>query len=116
MLKLLTDENLKRQILIGLRRRVASVDAVRVQDAGLSGAEDPDILAWAAAEGRVLLTHDAQTVPDFAYQRLREGDRMPGVVIVPDQMAIGRAIDDLVLMLEAGSQHDLEHQILYLPL
>jgi predicted nuclease of predicted toxin-antitoxin system len=116
LLKLLTDENLKRQILIGLRRRVASVDAVRVQDAGLSGAEDPDILAWAAAEGRVLLTHDAQTVPDFAYQRLREGDRMPGVVIVPDQMAIGRAIDDLVLMLEAGSQHDLEHQILYLPL
>jgi len=116
LLKLLTDENFKRQILIGLRRRVASVDAVRVQDAGLSGAEDPDILAWAAAERRVLLTHDAQTVPDFAYQRLREGVPMPGVVIVPDQMAIGRAIEDLVLMLEAGSQDDFEHQILYLPL
>jgi len=116
LLKLLTDENFKRQILIGLRRRAASVDAVRVQDAGLSGAEDPDILAWAAAERRVLLTHDAQTVPDFAYQRLREGVPMSGVVIVPDQMAIGRAIEDLVLMLEAGSQDDFEHQILYLPL
>lgn len=116
MLKLLADENFKRQILVGLGRRIGSLDVVRVQDSGLIGAEDPDILAWAAEEHRVLLTHDAGTVPDFAYQRLREDESMPGVIVVPDQMAIGRAIGDLVLILEAGSQRDLEQQILYLPL
>lgn len=42
-------------------------------EAGLSGADDPTVLAWAAVEGRVLLTHDLATMTDFAYERVAEG-------------------------------------------
>ena len=48
---------------------MADVDIVRVQDVGLAGSPDPAILAWAASEGRVLLTHDRETVPGFAYDQ-----------------------------------------------
>ena len=44
----------------------------RVQDVGLAGAADPVILGWAASEGRILLTHDAATMPGFAYARLMQ--------------------------------------------
>lgn len=62
MLKLATDENFNNNILRGLLRRRPDLDIIRVQDAGLSGADDPTVLDWAANEGRVLLTHDAATI------------------------------------------------------
>jgi predicted nuclease of predicted toxin-antitoxin system len=54
MISLLADENLDGNIVRGVR----SVDIVRVQDVGLTGADDPTVLAWAADQGRVLITHD----------------------------------------------------------
>lgn len=116
MLPVLTDENFDARILHGLRRRLATLDAVRVQDVGLLGAEDPPILAWAAAEGRVLLTHDEATMPRYAYERVGRLEPLPGVVVVPDELSVGRAIADLVLLLELSGPEDLADQVMYLPL
>jgi hypothetical protein len=69
MLLLAADENFNRNIVRGLRRRQADIDIVRIQDVGLSGADDPTVLAWAAQEGRVLLTHDVSTITHYAYDR-----------------------------------------------
>lgn len=79
-IRLLADENFHGAVVRGLQRRAPSVDIVRVQDAGFSGAEDPIILDWAAREGRVLLTHDISTVPPFAHQRVAAGQPMPGAI------------------------------------
>jgi hypothetical protein len=57
MLLLAADENFNGNIVRGLLRRQPALDIVRIQDVELSGAEDPVVLAWAAQEGRVLLTH-----------------------------------------------------------
>ncbi len=56
-MKLLADEN-DNTLVRGLLRRRPSINIVRVQDVGLSGENDPIILAWAAQENRILLTHD----------------------------------------------------------
>jgi predicted nuclease of predicted toxin-antitoxin system len=57
----LADENFNNQIVRGVLRQSPDIDIVRVQDVGLSGADDPDILAWAAQERRIVLTHDVAT-------------------------------------------------------
>jgi predicted nuclease of predicted toxin-antitoxin system len=93
VLNLVSDENFNGDILRGLYRRRPDLDVVRVQDVGLSAAADPDVLEWAAAEGRVLLTHDRETMPNFAYQRVRAGQPMPGVFLVSDQTPTGQAVD-----------------------
>ena len=54
MLRLCADENFNNDILRGLLRRKADLDIVRVQDVGLSGADDPTVLDWTAKEGRRL--------------------------------------------------------------
>jgi predicted nuclease of predicted toxin-antitoxin system len=60
----------------GLLRRQAALDLVSIQLAGLSGAVDPEVLAWAASEQRVLLTHDVATIPYHACQRVGAGQAM----------------------------------------
>ncbi|MBP5975404.1 DUF5615 family PIN-like protein [Brasilonema sp. CT11] len=62
MLKLLADENFDNTIVRGLLRRNLNIDIVRVQDIGLSGQDDPIILAWAAQENRVLLIHNVAKI------------------------------------------------------
>lgn len=81
MLKLVSDENFNGDVVRGLFRRCPNLDLVRVQDVELSAAPDPDILEWAAAENRILLTHDRDTIPDFAYDRVKAGKAMPGVFL-----------------------------------
>jgi predicted nuclease of predicted toxin-antitoxin system len=41
-------------------RRCPDIDIGRAQDVGLGGKTDPEVLAWAAAESRVILTHDVR--------------------------------------------------------
>ena len=73
MLALAVDENFNNDIVRGLLRRKSDLNMVRVQDAGLSGSDDPVVLEWAAQQGRVLFTHDASTMTHHAYERARTG-------------------------------------------
>jgi len=68
--RFLTDENFNGSILRGILRRIPDLDIVRVQDVGLRHADDPTILEWAAAERRILLTHDVATLIHYAYERV----------------------------------------------
>ena len=78
--------------------------------------DDPGLLDWAAREGRVIVTHDVNTMARFSSARLRESLPMPGVIIVPEELEIGRAINDLEVVIECSTADDLENQIQYLPL
>ena len=82
-------------ILRGLLLRRPDLDLSRVQDVGLEEADEPAILAWAAAHNRIVLTHDRATMPDFAYARVVAEQSMPGVFVVPDRMAVRQAIEEL---------------------
>lgn len=115
MLKLVSDENFDGKILRGLKRRRPDLDIVRVQDVVLGSASDPEILAWAAGENRILLTHDRETVPSFAIDRVRDSQPMPGVFLVSDQMPIGQAIDEVLLATECLSPEECANLVKFFP-
>lgn len=116
MLRLLTDQNFNGRVLRGLRRRVAHLDVVRAFDVGLASFEDPALLDWAAKDDRIVVSHDINTMPAFAYDRVRAGLAMPGVFIVPTSMAIGLAIDALEFAAEAFSEAECRDQVVYFPI
>jgi hypothetical protein len=116
MLLLTADENFNNDIVRGLLRRKPELDIVRVQDVGLSGADDPTILEWAAQERRVLLTHDVSTITRYAYDRVQAGKSMPGVFEVSRNVPIGIAIEDILLLAEYSLNDEWEGQVRYLPL
>lgn len=111
-----TDEHIARALIIGLRRKFEEIDVVRVQDVGLRTMDDPTILRWAAAQSRVLITHDIRTMPDFAHERISAGLPMPGVLLLPTTMPIGAAIDDLAAIAAASEPDELANRVVYLPL
>lgn len=115
-LRYLADENFNRKVVTGLRRHAQSLDVVRVQDVGLRTVGDPDVLEWAAVDGRILLTHDFRTVPDFAYERIATGLPMPGVFLMPSLLDIGIAIEQLTLIAEATHAAEWANKVEYLPL
>lgn len=116
MLLLAADENFNNDIVRGLLRRNASLNIVRVQDVGVSGATDPAVLDWAAMEGRVLLTHDVSTITRYAYERVHAGKGMPGVFEVGRTLPVGAVIEDILLLVECSLPGEWEGQVRYLPL
>lgn len=116
MLRLLADENFNGDIVRGLLLRQPNLDVVRVQDVGLYGADDPDVLEWAAHEDRILLTHDRATMPEYAYQRLAAGRPMPGVFVLNDRYPVGEAIREILLIASCSDQAEWSRYVVYLPL
>lgn len=116
MIRLLADENFNNNIVRGVRLRDPGIDFVRVQDVGLSGADDPTVLEWAAGHRRILLTHDVATITAFAYERVRSGKPMPGIFEVGRTVALRSAIDDIVLLATCSEESEWEGQVQYLPL
>jgi len=116
MIKLATDENFDGDIWRGLLRRQPDLDIIRVQDTELTEEPDPIVLAWSAAEGRILLTHDRDTIPNFAYDRVRAGEPMPGVFLVSDRMPKGQAVEELLMALHCLTAEECNNQVMYFPL
>src|SRR5437868_10149460 len=117
MLRLASDADVRGEILRGLRRRLAEIDLVRAQDALPEGTPDPEILAWAAAENRVLITNDRNTMVGFAYQRVAAGEAVPGLIVTTNEQSIGSAIDDILVIAECMSEEEIRDQVVvFLPL
>jgi hypothetical protein len=53
---------------------------------------------------------------DTALERVSTGQPMSGVVAIPQQLGIGRAISDLALIATCAEPHELVGHIWYMPL
>src|ERR1017187_2528634 len=86
MLALLIDENLNHRVLRGLLRSIPHLDYSLAATVGLRGADDPAVLELAARQNRLLATHDLRTIPKHAYNRVKAGLAMPGVIAIPNDL------------------------------
>jgi predicted nuclease of predicted toxin-antitoxin system len=116
VIRLLLDQNFNKRILHGLARRQPSIDLLHVRDIGMSAAADSVILEQAALEGRILLTHDRQTLPRFAYARVSAGEPMPGVFLVSKALSIGQAIDEIPLAIHCLAPAECKDIVRYFPM
>lgn len=116
MIAFLADENLKRKIISGLLRRNPAVDVVRAQEAGLAGVDDRVLLEWAARNQRVLLTHDVQTLVGFAWELVRTGKPMAGVIVLGRKTRVSQAADELLMIAECSEPEEWAGLVAYLPL
>jgi hypothetical protein len=114
MLRYAADENFNNDIMRGLLRRQPALDVIRVQDSEANGADDPRVLEWAAAQQRIVLTHDVSTMTAHAHARVAARLPMPGLVEVSRRIPIGRAIDDLLLIAECSLPGEWDGQVIYL--
>jgi hypothetical protein len=108
------DADLKGAIVTGVIRRQPHVDFQSANEAGLEGIKDPEVLAIASQDGRVLVTHDRKTMPT-EFGRFIMSQTSSGVLVVSQSLPISEAIDALILVWEASTAEEWINQIVSIP-
>jgi len=120
VLRFLADHSFNFHIVSGVRRRAAGegipVDIVTAFEVGLARASDPELLQWAAGEGRLVLTEDVNTLVGFAYDRVSAGQPMPGVFAMVHDAPVATIISDVLLLSEASDADEWRDRVWFLPL
>jgi hypothetical protein len=56
------------------------------------------------------------TISKYAHERLRAGQPMPGVIVIPEDFAVSKAIEDLATLIECCEPEEMNNQVKYLPI
>lgn len=108
------DADFNYKIVVGLRRREPSVDFLSAHEGGVVNMPDPEVLRIAAQSGRVLVSHDRKTMPGH-FARFRQTQSSPGLIIVSQDLDIGAAIEDLLLIWLSTEAEEWVEQLGFVP-
>jgi predicted nuclease of predicted toxin-antitoxin system len=108
------DADLNEEIVAGVLRRAPEIDFQTAGEAGLRGVPDPEVLAQAAHEGRLLVTHDRRTMPRHFADFIQTQDSA-GVVIIAQNVSVNEAIEELLLIWAASESSEWANLIADLP-
>lgn len=109
------DADFNQIIVTALVRRFPEIDFRTATAAGLAGLKDAEVLALAARDGRILVTHDHSTMPAHFHAFIRSTPS-PGLIIVPQRLAVREAVDALILIWAATQSEEWTNRIVYLPI
>jgi hypothetical protein len=109
------DADLNGEIVAGVLRRQPDVDFRSAQEADLRGVPDHEVLALAAGERRILVSHDRRTMPGHFAEFIRQ-HTSPGVFIIAQRVSIRAAIEELLLIWSASDSDEWTNLIVELPL
>ena len=108
------DADLRRPIVAGVRRREPTIDFKTAQEAGLTGLDDPTVLAIAANEGRLLVSHDVSTMPEH-FANFIETRTSPGVILISQDLSYREAIEGLLKLWTRTEAEDWVNVLSFLP-
>jgi hypothetical protein len=111
----LADADLNNKIVTGLRRREHAVDFLNSSEGGVIHRPDADVLKIAADAGRVLVSHDRNTMLKH-FERFIENATSPGLIIIAQDVEIGLAIDQLLLVWAVVEAEELQNSRMFLPI
>lgn len=109
------DADLNQAIVTGVLRREPTIDFQTAFAAGLEGVKDQEVLAIAAQQGRILISHDRKTMPS-EFASFITSDQSSGVIIVSRKLSIEAVIEELLLIWAASTAEEWFNRIAKLPL
>jgi hypothetical protein len=115
------DENLRGPLWKSIQNHnalgVDLLDAVRVGDSTdlPLGTTDPDLLRWAEANDRFLVSKDRRTMPAHFADHLAGGRHVPGVLICRDTSTLTDLVEFLVLIAHASLPDEWLDRLDYFP-
>jgi hypothetical protein len=95
-----------------MRRNERDIDFLTATDGGTRGLTDRQVIELAA--GRILVSHDRNTMTGEFYKFLNEGHSSPGLIIVDQETDEGDAIDQLLLICGTSNAEEMRDYITWL--
>lgn len=109
------DADLNQVIVTGVLRRESTVDFQTASAAGLEGVKDSEVLAIAARQKRILVSHDRKTMPS-EFAEFITNHQSSGVIIVSRKVPIEVVIEELLLIWAVSSTEEWINRIAKIPL
>ena len=113
--RFLADHDLNEQLVVGVLRRAPEVEFQRVRELGFANRPDAFLLDYAAGQGVLIVSHDVNTMPATAYERMAEGRTIAGLRMVKQGSPIGPIVDNLLLIWSASEAEEWKNQVVSLP-
>jgi Domain of unknown function (DUF5615) len=110
------DNDLRAAIRLGVLRREPSIDFQSARSAALDATKDPEVLLRAMAEGRILVSHDENSMPGYFREFLEASHQSPGLLIVPQSAPTKDVIESIILLWIASDAGEWLNTIVWLPL
>jgi hypothetical protein len=108
------DNDLRKSIVRGTVRREPRIDFRSAQSARLDNVPDSEVLAMAAREGRILVSHDFQTMPNH-FRQFIQHQQSPGALLIRQDTPVGDVIDSLLLIRDASEPDEWEDRVCLVP-
>ena len=109
------DADLDQAIVTDVLRREPTIDFQTAFAAGLEGVKDPEVLAIAAKQERILVSHDRRTMP-LEFAEFIISNQSSGIIIVSRKSPTEIVIEELLLIWAASSAEEWVDRIAKLPL
>ncbi len=112
--RFLADNDLNEAIVRGVVRCDPRVDFRSAHSAPLHGLDDSAVLALAAEDNRILVSHDFHTML-IHFREFTRAHRSPGVLRIAQDLPVGRAIDLFLLVWEGSVAADWDNRVSLVP-
>ena len=114
MIRFQADADLKPAVRLGLLRRNPEIDFQAFSGTLPEGLSDELVLSFAAAQERVLVSHDLRTMLRH-FRAFVLTNTSPGVILIPQRLPIIKAIANLLLLWEASRLDEWRNRLIYIP-
>jgi hypothetical protein len=114
-IRFLADADLNHDVVKGILRREPRIDFRTAAAGELRRLSDPEVLALAASQGRILVSHDRKTMP-HAFAEFIVALTSPGVFIISQKVDHLDAIEAILLVWAASDTEEWTNRICTLPL
>jgi hypothetical protein len=115
MIRFLADACLHDAIVTGCLRREPAIDFLSAHEVTLEGVADPEVLAFATRENRILVTSDLRTMPRHFGNFLEANGECTGVFLVKQRASLAEVIEALVLIWSASDADEWKNRIVEIP-
>jgi hypothetical protein len=115
MIRFLADASLHDGIVTGCLRPEPAIDFLSAHEATLEGVPDPEVLAFATSQNRILVTSDLRTMPRHFGDFLEANSQCSGVFLVKQRVPLADVIDAQVLIWSASDADEWENRVVEIP-
>jgi len=105
------DHDVHKRLARELRRR--GYDAIAAGEVGMEAADDPDQLAYASSQGRVLVTFNTKHFVPLHTSYVIEGRQHSGIIVSP-QYPLGETLRRMISLITTLSAEDMKNRLEYL--
>jgi hypothetical protein len=110
------DSDFRNAIRLGVLRREPAIDFQSAHTAGLDGLTDSEVLGRAAAQNRILISHDENSMPFHFREWISARNISPGLLMVPQGASSALVIESILTIWIASQADEWRNKILWLPL